>query len=80
MRENIIKEKYSGGLSGHFGQDKTFAQVLFIIGQKYRLMLRSLLRNARYVSMQKEGVRIHYCIRHCQYQTDHGMQLAWILF
>jgi len=27
MRENIIKEKHSGGLSGHFGQDKTFAHV-----------------------------------------------------
>ena len=27
MRENIIKEKHNGGLSGHFGQDKTFAQV-----------------------------------------------------
>jgi transposase InsO family protein len=27
MRENLIKEKHSGGLSGHFGQDKTFSQV-----------------------------------------------------
>ena len=27
MRENIIKEKHSGGLSGHFGKDKTFTQV-----------------------------------------------------
>jgi len=27
MRENIIKEKHSGGLFGHFGQDKTFALV-----------------------------------------------------
>ena len=27
MRENLIHEKHSGGLSGHFGQDKTFAQV-----------------------------------------------------
>lgn len=27
MRGNIIKEKHSGSLSGHFGQDKTFAQV-----------------------------------------------------
>lgn len=27
MMENIIKEKHSGGLFGHFGQDKTFAQV-----------------------------------------------------
>ena len=27
MRENLIQENYSGGLSGHFGQDKTFALV-----------------------------------------------------
>ena len=27
MRENLIQEKHSGGLSGHFGQDKTFALV-----------------------------------------------------
>jgi hypothetical protein len=27
MRENLLKEKHSGGLAGHFGQDKTFAQL-----------------------------------------------------
>jgi hypothetical protein len=27
MRENMIKENHSGRLSGHFGQDKNFAQV-----------------------------------------------------
>eukprot|EP00253_Pinus_taeda_P025527 PITA_25527 len=27
MRENIIQEKHSGGLAGHFGIDKTIAQV-----------------------------------------------------
>ena len=27
MRENLIQEKDSGGLSGHFGQDKTFSLV-----------------------------------------------------
>ena len=27
MRENLIKEKHSGGLARHFGQDKTFALV-----------------------------------------------------
>jgi len=27
IRENIINEKHSGGLSGHFRQDNTFAQV-----------------------------------------------------
>ena len=27
MRENLLKEKDSGGLSGHFGNDKTYAQL-----------------------------------------------------
>ena len=27
MREHLIQEKHSGGLSRHFGQDKTFAMV-----------------------------------------------------
>ena len=38
MRENLIQEKHSGGLLGHFGQDKTFAQVsnfYFWLGMKH---------------------------------------------
>jgi hypothetical protein len=31
MRENLIKEKNSGGLTGHFGHDKTIA----IVGERY---------------------------------------------
>jgi hypothetical protein len=27
MRENLVREKHSGGLAGHFGQDKTFAKL-----------------------------------------------------
>lgn len=54
--------------------------MLFISGQKFRLMLRKLLRSARYVGMLKEGAKIHDCISHYQYHTDCGMQLAWILF
>jgi hypothetical protein len=27
MRDNLLKEKHSGGLTGHFGQDKMFAQL-----------------------------------------------------
>jgi hypothetical protein len=27
MRENLLKEKHSGGFAGHFGHDKTFAKL-----------------------------------------------------
>ena len=27
MRENLVQENHSGGLLGHFGEDKTFALV-----------------------------------------------------
>jgi hypothetical protein len=27
MRENLLKEKQSGGLAGHFGHDKTFVKL-----------------------------------------------------
>jgi hypothetical protein len=27
MRENLVKEKHSGGLAGHFGHEKTFAKL-----------------------------------------------------
>jgi len=29
MRDNLLKEKHSGGLSSHFGHDKTFPQLIF---------------------------------------------------
>jgi hypothetical protein len=31
MRENLVKEKHSGGLAGHFGHDKTYAK----LGESY---------------------------------------------
>jgi len=27
MRENLLQEKHSGGLAGHFGNDKTYSQL-----------------------------------------------------
>jgi hypothetical protein len=29
MRDNLLKEKHSGRLVGHFGHDKTYAQLIF---------------------------------------------------
>ena len=48
MRENIIKEKHSGGLSGHFGQDKTFAQVnAFYYWPKMQIDIKIFVENYR---------------------------------
>jgi hypothetical protein len=41
MRDNLLKEKHNGGLDGHFGHDKTFAQ----------------LRNLYYWSSMREEVK-----------------------
>jgi hypothetical protein len=41
MRDNLLKEKHSGGLAGHFVHDKTFAQ----------------LRNSYYCSSMREEVK-----------------------
>jgi hypothetical protein len=41
MRNNLLKEKHSGGLAGHFGHDKTFSQ----------------LRNSYYWSSMREEVK-----------------------
>jgi hypothetical protein len=36
MRDNLLKEKHSGGLAGHFGHDKTFCTVeKFILLARY---------------------------------------------
>jgi hypothetical protein len=52
MRDNLLKEKHSGGLAGHFGHDKTFAQ----------------LSNSYYWSSMREEVKrfVKKC-RICQY-------------
>jgi hypothetical protein len=31
MRENLLKEKHSGGLVGHFGHDKKFSKIEWLI-------------------------------------------------
>jgi hypothetical protein len=52
MRDNQLKEKHSGGLAGHFGHDKTFAQ----------------LRNLYYwLSMREEVKKLMNKCRFCQY-------------
>ena len=47
MRENLIKEKHSGGMAGHFGRDKTIA----ILREHYfwPQMSRSLCRVVKYI-------------------------------
>jgi len=42
MRDYLLKEKHSGGLVGHFGHDKTFAQ---LSSSYYWLGMRSEVKN-----------------------------------
>jgi hypothetical protein len=81
MRENLVKEKHSGGLAGHFGHDKTFAK----LSESYywpgmRQMLNDLLTGAGYVNMRRAESRTQGSISRCLYPRGHGRQLVWILF
>jgi hypothetical protein len=52
IRDNLLKEKHSGGLAGHFGHDKTFAQ----------------LRNSYYwLGMRKKVIKLVNRCRICQH-------------
>jgi hypothetical protein len=81
MRENLLKEKHSGGLAGHFGHDKTFAK----LNESYfwpecGQMSRGSWTDAEFASIQKERDRMQDFINHCPYLRGRGMQSAWILY
>jgi hypothetical protein len=57
MRENLVKEKHSGGLAGHFGHDKTFAKLsesYFWPGMHVDVK-RYLLTDAGFVNIRRAG-------------------------
>jgi hypothetical protein len=55
MRENLLKEKHSGGLAGHFGHDKTFVQLNNLYyWPGMRTMSRNLSTNVEFSSTQRE--------------------------
>ena len=48
MRENLVKEKHSGGLAGHFGHDKTFEQQQhFYYWPKMRSEVQKFMNNCK---------------------------------
>ena len=48
MRENLIKEKHSGGLGGHFGADKTFEKLShFYFWPKMRYEVEKYVKNCK---------------------------------
>ena len=74
MRENLIKEKHSGGLAGHFGREKTFEQInRFYFWPKMKSEVEKYVRNCKSASMQKEGAKTQGCIFHCQFQIGLGI-------
>ena len=48
MWENLIKEKHSGGLAGHFGANKTFEQLShFYFWPKMRFEVEKYVKNCK---------------------------------
>ena len=48
MRENLIREKHSGGLSGHFGFDKSYEQLShFYFWPKMRSEVEKYVKNCK---------------------------------
>lgn len=82
MRENLIKEKHSGRLCGHFGVDKTTN----LLNESYYWLGMSVdvkkmvqgCRICQHVKGMKQNTRLH--ISHYRFQRDCGNTLAWILF
>jgi hypothetical protein len=81
MRENLLKEKHSGGLAGHFGHDKTFMKLnesYFWLGMREDVKIfidRCIIFQHSKGRRQNVGF-----INHCPYPIGHGMQLAWISY
>jgi hypothetical protein len=82
MRENLLKEKHSGGLAGHFGHDKTFAKLsesYFWPGMRADVK-RFVDRCQNLSAFEGEKAECRVFISHCPYQRDHGRRSAWILY
>eukprot|EP00253_Pinus_taeda_P023337 PITA_23337 len=55
MRENLIKEKHSGGLSGHFGTEKTLEQLnRFYFWPRMKSEVEKYVRNCKVCQYAKE--------------------------
>jgi hypothetical protein len=74
MRENLLKEKHSGGLVGHFGHDKTFSKLngsYFWPGM--RTNVKKFVEKCRICSTQKERGRTQGYTSHYPYLRGRGM-------
>jgi hypothetical protein len=81
MRENLLKEKHSGGLAGHFGHDKTFAKLNeSYFGRECEQTSRDSWTDVEFVSIQREEDRMRDFINHYQYLKGCGMKSAWISY
>jgi hypothetical protein len=63
MRENLLKEKHSGGLVGHFDHEKTFSQVVssyYWLGM--RVEVKKFVNNCKicqYAKGKKHNTRLY---------------------
>ena len=75
MRENLLKEKHSGGLAEHFGHDKMFAKLNeSYFGQECEKTSKYLWTDVEFVNIQKGRDRMQAFINRYPYLTSRGMQ------
>jgi hypothetical protein len=81
MRENLLKEKHSGGLVKNFGHDKTFEKLnesYFWLGMRENVKI--FVDRCRIYQHSKGGNKMQGFINRCPYLRSHGMQSAWISY
>ena len=81
MRENLLKEKHSGGLAGHFGHDKTFAK----LSESYfwpgmRVEVKKFVDRCRICQHSKGKKQNAGFYQPLPIPRGRGMKSAWILY
>ncbi len=70
MRENLIKEKHSGGLGGHFGVDKTYELLnQFYFWTKMRAEVEKYVKKCKV----HQGAKTKVCMFHYLFQIGLGI-------
>ena len=73
MRENLIKEKHSGGMAGHFGRDKTIAILReYYFWSQMSQDVKKFVQSCHVCQATKGFSHIRDSISHYLFHQSHG--------